>query len=504
MEKSGNLSNEAAIKIFEGEVESAAELAGGIYKGSKAAVKFGATVVLGPWGSKVSDGLFLATDFAIDKSTKGLNEAAKDAIRKAIVTVIFDEIKIKDLGNKTISDVLTKSTTKVIGDSRLYPILDDILKNPELKKALMSVFAKSAAHGTVELSKRGVEDLIRAFEESLKEIAPSKSGEIIKKVEAAQPQITSSLWITPKKDKYQVGDILTAEFTIANKGNASITFDILTVGGRLNGGCPQDKCPDFDWHPKDTKDPPITLKPGDSYPYKGNLKLKAPGNYHFFTAYRTKDGWNTAIPTALGVKNTKDIVVRPPRITSEIEGKYIFQDYPEAYIMLEKNGTYEGKGWTILWGGEVAFGSDYHVSGKWKKEGKELLIFRKNINFPLLSFFIENNDTIVERGGATLWVKEGATYHFSQERVSGIYSYAGVKLDLKPNGTCVFTVENRRQISGTWKINGNTIQISLNPGTIDFSDLAWGASKRIVFKVRDNDTLIQIKLPVNTKWYRKK
>jgi hypothetical protein len=168
----------------------------------------------------------------------------------------------------------------------------------------MSVFAKSAAHGTVELSKRGVEDLVRAFEESLKEIALSKSGEIIKKMEATpQPHITSSLRITPQKDKYQVGDMLTAEFTIANKGNASITFDILTVGGRLDGVCPEDKCPDFDWKEN------ITLHPGKNYPYKGNLKLKAPGNYHFFTAYRTKDGWNTAIPAAVGATNTKDILV---------------------------------------------------------------------------------------------------------------------------------------------------------------------------------------------------
>jgi len=122
----------------------------------------------------------------------------------------------------------------------------------------------------------------------------------------AQPTITSSLKITPKKDKYRAGDTLTAEFTIANKGNTSISFDILTVGGRLNGEFPQDKCPDFEWN---TKVPP--LKPGDSYPYKGKLKLEAPGNYHFFTAYRTKEGWNTAIPTAPGVTNTKDIVVKP-------------------------------------------------------------------------------------------------------------------------------------------------------------------------------------------------
>jgi len=122
---------------------------------------------------------------------------------------------------------------------------------------------------------------------------------------ATQPTITSSLQITPKKDKYQVGDILTAEFTIANKGNAPITFNVLTVGGRVNDICPNDKCPDFTWKTN------VTLRPDEVYHYKGKLKLESPGNYHFFTTYRTKDGqWNTSIPTiSADVSNTKSILV---------------------------------------------------------------------------------------------------------------------------------------------------------------------------------------------------
>ncbi|MCJ7507440.1 MAG: carboxypeptidase-like regulatory domain-containing protein [candidate division Zixibacteria bacterium] len=133
---------------------------------------------------------------------------------------------------------------------------------------------------------------------------------------ATQPTITSSLQITPKKDKYQVGDILTAEFTIANKGNAPIIFDVLTVGGRVNDICPQDKCPDFDWK----RD--FTLKPNEIYPYKGKLKLETAGDYHFFTAYSTKEGWKTAIPTAPGVTNTKDISVEATLIPSAKETKF--------------------------------------------------------------------------------------------------------------------------------------------------------------------------------------
>ena len=135
--------------------------------------------------------------------------------------------------------------------------------------------------------------------------SPPESWARIEAVEVetlAQPQITFSLHILESLP-YKVGQTITAEFSIKNTGTAPITFDALTVGGRLNDICPEDKCPDFTWKEN------VTLRPNDVYPYKGILKLEIPGNYHFFTTYRTKEGWNTAIPTAPGVTNTKDIIV---------------------------------------------------------------------------------------------------------------------------------------------------------------------------------------------------
>lgn len=114
-----------------------------------------------------------------------------------------------------------------------------------------------------------------------------------------EPTITSSLEII-QPPPYRVNNTITAEFTITNKATTTITFDVLTVGGRD----PDDQVADFEWHRN------ITLKPGDSYPYKGNLTLTKSGNYHFFCAYRTLDGnWNTGIPTEDGVENTIDITV---------------------------------------------------------------------------------------------------------------------------------------------------------------------------------------------------
>jgi uncharacterized cupredoxin-like copper-binding protein len=127
--------------------------------------------------------------------------------------------------------------------------------------------------------------------------------------QVARPEIISNLRII-EPPPYKVGQIITAEFSIRNSGNSPITFDVLTVGGRLNGQCPNNKCPDFEFRPN------ITLPPNGSYTYQGRLKIEAPGNYHFFTTYRTKEGqWNTAIPTLPGVRNTLDISVTPPSVT---------------------------------------------------------------------------------------------------------------------------------------------------------------------------------------------
>lgn len=130
--------------------------------------------------------------------------------------------------------------------------------------------------------------------------------------------ITSPLEITPFKDTYYVGDILTAKFTITNRGTESITFDVLVVGGRD----PTGEVVDFD------KACGITLNPSDSYDYQGFLTLPdKPGTYHFFCAYQTPDGnWNTNIDV-------------------EIDGK-IIEDFEEARRYREKDITVFEKTYT--------------------------------------------------------------------------------------------------------------------------------------------------------------
>ena len=128
------------------------------------------------------------------------------------------------------------------------------------------------------------------------------------------PVVTSSLRIV-QSPPYYVGDTVTAEFTITNKGTAAITFDVLTAGGRD----PDDQVADFTWR----RD--ITLDPNESYNYQGTLTLAKAGTYHFFCAYRTPDGnWNTAIPTESGVTNVLDITVSlPPNTPPELSDGYV-------------------------------------------------------------------------------------------------------------------------------------------------------------------------------------
>jgi hypothetical protein len=91
---------------------------------------------------------------------------------------------------------------------------------------------------------------------------------------------------------YQVGDSLTATFSITNRGQSSVTLDELVVGGRLAG-----EVVDFE------KIYNVMIASGETYNYMGSLVLQKPGVYHFFCAYHTKahmpgedeNNWNTRI-----------------------------------------------------------------------------------------------------------------------------------------------------------------------------------------------------------------
>ena len=125
---------------------------------------------------------------------------------------------------------------------------------------------------------------------------------LLHKKVAPAPVITERLKIA-EPPPYYVGDTITAQYTIANKGTAPVAVEVLTVGGRD----PDGQVADFSF------DHNITLSPNESYKYKGTLTLAKAGNYHFFCAYQTRDSeWNPSVDLSPGLTDedrTEDITV---------------------------------------------------------------------------------------------------------------------------------------------------------------------------------------------------
>jgi hypothetical protein len=133
------------------------------------------------------------------------------------------------------------------------------------------------------------------------------------------PIITSPLKIAPPSP-YQVGDIINAEFTIANQGTLLIKFSVLTVGGRD----PDNHVSDF------THRQNITLEPFKSYDYQGTLTLNKVGDYHFFCTYQTPDGdWNTNVD--LGFKLTNDDRIEDIYVSEVVSDKKVYTLYVGAF-----------------------------------------------------------------------------------------------------------------------------------------------------------------------------
>jgi len=180
----------------------------------------------------------------------------------------------------------------------------------------------------------------------------------------ALPVLTSPLVITPVKDIYNEGDSLASEFNITNFGDVSITLNVLTVGGRLNGVIPPEGAPDF-------TSQAVTLQPNEPYQYQGSLTLTRRGNYNFFIAYRIdnptpdemdlldENNWNTCMELGEGLTHSdrvKNIIVLEEdtapeqyvqlksRINAEIT-YHLQNQYPPSLLDENSFGNKLGKVW---------------------------------------------------------------------------------------------------------------------------------------------------------------
>jgi murein DD-endopeptidase MepM/ murein hydrolase activator NlpD len=121
----------------------------------------------------------------------------------------------------------------------------------------------------------------------------------------AMPVITSSISVSPSAP-YSVGQTITGTFSLTNIGTAPVTFAVVTIGGRLNGGT----VTDFPFHTN------VTISSGQTVPYQDNFTFSNTGSYSFFPAYQTQDGiWriglNHEIPTDPGISDLLTLNVSP-------------------------------------------------------------------------------------------------------------------------------------------------------------------------------------------------
>ena len=155
-----SLNVEGAEKAFDGNAQAASALAKGIYDGSKASVKFGSKFVLGPSASRLVDQAYNGLDFLLNAQEVGVPTAAREALRRALVDVIFDVVPISELKDKTLSDVLGDGANKVIGSSGLYRLFDAAVRSPQFQKELMKVLAAAGRTVTVDTAKALVEKML--------------------------------------------------------------------------------------------------------------------------------------------------------------------------------------------------------------------------------------------------------------------------------------------------------------------------------------------------------
>jgi hypothetical protein len=127
----------------------------------------------------------------------------------------------------------------------------------------------------------------------------------------ARVVVSKSLTLSPSAGPYAIGQTLSGSFGITNRGNANISLRQVLIGGRVGDSCPNNICPDFLPIPGN-----VTLAPGQTYNYSGQIKLSQAGTYTFYVAYQTPDGkWEMPVKPENGTVNKLSILVQGPTPT---------------------------------------------------------------------------------------------------------------------------------------------------------------------------------------------
>ena len=159
------MNDKAASEHFNGNIDAVTVLTKGIYQGSKAAVIYGSSMVMGPVGSRVVDTVFSATDFAVEASENGLSSATKKLVADKLTEMIFSQATVGMLGGKTMKDALERGVTKTLGNPEVYKIVREVVSKPGFAKAFMSFMGTSGAYAVSRVTEDQVNKIVMAIVE---------------------------------------------------------------------------------------------------------------------------------------------------------------------------------------------------------------------------------------------------------------------------------------------------------------------------------------------------
>jgi hypothetical protein len=160
-EQQFHLNDKAAIQIFNGNIGAAAELARGIYEGSKAAVVYGGNMVMGPVGSRVVDSVFDVTDLAVEVSDNGFTVATKKFVAGKLTEMIFSETPLTSKSKNTLKDAIDQNVTKMLGQAEVYKIVQEVVSRPEFAKVFMGFIAKTSSYAASKVSEKQIDKVIQ-------------------------------------------------------------------------------------------------------------------------------------------------------------------------------------------------------------------------------------------------------------------------------------------------------------------------------------------------------
>ena len=167
------MSFQLALDAYSGSLDAGEKLAKTIKESSEFIVKCGFALINPAFG-KAADYAYIAVDYAVDRVLVGRDQAAKNAVVKAVLTIILDEVEFKGLDDRTISDYTKNRVGKVT-----FPMLQDIFQNEQAQFILSKMIKESG----VQLGGKVAEDLVNLIIDGLKNVVNVEQSKVKSPVE---------------------------------------------------------------------------------------------------------------------------------------------------------------------------------------------------------------------------------------------------------------------------------------------------------------------------------